>query len=97
MQKSKEGVKIWFWARDDNNVPYGVKHCDGSDLDPAWGDPDAYFPMDNCDYDSHMNDHCMVFDLTFCGDWAGNAFQASGCGPSCSSCESFIARAPVYL
>lgn len=84
-------MKIWFWARDDANVPYAVKYADGSNLDPSWGDPDAYFPMNSCDYDSHFNGHSIVFDLTFCGDWAGNTFEAAGCGPSCADCESLIA------
>ena len=72
-----EGVKVWFWRRDDPGVPDAVAQKGLSNLvfgdtptirpDPTWGPPGAYFPVgDFCDYDSHFNAHMMVFDLTFC-------------------------------
>ena len=53
--------------------------------DPTWGVPAAAFPVgDWCGYDAHFDPHVMVFDLTFCGDWAGADFPASGCGGDCN-------------
>ncbi|KAL4249522.1 Glycosyl Hydrolase Family 16 [Abortiporus biennis] len=68
-----KGVQIWFWSRNDPTVPNEVR--------------DASFPLqtDNCDYDAHFNAHILVFDLTFCGDWAGadSVYGSSGCPGNC--------------
>jgi len=56
----------------------------GISPNPGWGMPAASFPVgDNCDYDSHFDAHVMVFDLTFCGDWAGAVYPDSGCPGDC--------------
>lgn len=69
----EDGIRIWFWSRNDPNVPPEI--CDSDSQDgpsdltpsPSWGRPEASFPLgDNCDYDSHFDAHSMVFDLTFC-------------------------------
>ncbi|KIP10918.1 glycoside hydrolase family 16 protein [Phlebiopsis gigantea 11061_1 CR5-6] len=93
-----EGVRVWFWRRNDPTVPPAVAQPPspgfGSALfgggavitpDPTWGMPAAAFPAgDFCDYDGHFDPHIMVFDLTFCGDWAGADFPNSGCGGDCN-------------
>ncbi|TFK81990.1 glycoside hydrolase family 16 protein [Polyporus arcularius HHB13444] len=90
---SGPGVRIWFWARDDPRVPLEVRAPPPTGLfAPAslyptawWGQPDAVFPLsDNCDYAGHFDPHVFVFDLTFCGDWAGTAYSASGCPGDCN-------------
>jgi len=92
MQKSaSQGINVWFWPRDDPGVPPAVKW--GSDTvlpSSSWGLPDAAFPLDSCDYHSHFNDHRIVFDLTFCGDWAGAMFSSCGSG----SCSDFVDNNP---
>ena len=72
----QDGVRIWFWSRNDPNVPPEIRDMPQRGLlggppdispDPSWGNPEASFPLsDNCDYDSHFDAHSMVFDLTFC-------------------------------
>ncbi|KAJ7287593.1 glycoside hydrolase family 16 protein [Mycena rebaudengoi] len=88
------GVSIWFWSRNDPSVPIEVK--DGlSTVNPdpgMWGMPQASFPVDTCDQ-SRFDAHQVVFDLTFCGDWAGSAFSTAGCGPS--SCQEFVDNNPA--
>ncbi|KAI0730351.1 concanavalin A-like lectin/glucanase domain-containing protein [Fomitopsis betulina] len=86
----REGVRVWFWPRDDPTVPADVRWAVGDPEvrevfpGPGWGAPVAHFPMGReCDYESHFDDHMMVFDLTFCGDWAGMAYPNSGCRGSC--------------
>jgi len=88
MARSKEdGIRGWFWGRDDPGVPQEVRGGEETrevSPSPAWGLPVAHFPMGReCDYESHFNEHMFVFDLTFCGDWAGNAYPTSGCSGSC--------------
>jgi hypothetical protein len=93
MQKSpSQGINIWFWTREDPGVPLAVKFGWDTILPcESWGMPDAAFHVDSCDYDSHFNAHRVVFDLTFCGDWAGALFPSS-----CSSdtCAGFVDNNP---
>lgn len=94
MQKTEsQGIKVWFWSRDDPGVPTAVSlGLDTILPSQSWGLPNAAFPPDSCDYTSHFNAHQMVFDLTFCGDWAGALFSSS-CGPG--SCSAFVDNNPA--
>ncbi|KAI0085156.1 concanavalin A-like lectin/glucanase domain-containing protein [Irpex rosettiformis] len=88
-----DGIRVWFWQRDDPLVPQQIRDGWGSvSPDPSWGVPEASFPnADFCDYESHFDQHMIVFDLTFCGDWAGADYPNSGCG---SNCEDFVNNNP---
>ncbi|KAJ6586860.1 glycoside hydrolase family 16 protein [Mycena vulgaris] len=93
MQRAPCGIYMWFWSRDDSAVPLEVSQGLGTvNPDQAlWGVPDAAFPTDGCDYASHFDEHSIVFDLTFCGDWAGAVYGDSGCP---SSCEDHVNNNP---
>ncbi|CAE6376808.1 unnamed protein product [Rhizoctonia solani] len=83
MRRTQDGISVWFWGRDDSSVPEDVR-CGDKKLRPeSWGLPVADFPADNCDMRSHFGSHKIVFDLTFCGDWAGNEYPNSGCPGTC--------------
>lgn len=90
------GIQVWFWPRDSWRVPLQVRYPFifehigfGTD---NWGEPDASFPVKECDYSTHFDSHKIVFDLTFCGDWAGNVFASAGCGNS--TCVDFVDNNP---
>ncbi|KAJ7497235.1 glycoside hydrolase family 16 protein [Mycena latifolia] len=93
MQRGSCGIHMWFWSRNDSTVPLEVSQGISTvNPDPTlWGVPDATFPADECDYASHFDAHKIVFDLTFCGDWAGSAYGNSSCP---SSCEDFVDNNP---
>jgi len=103
MSKTRDsGIKIWFWRRGDHTVPPEISHGPtwrgGVLIDlpnPSWGDPAAYFPLDpgHCNYNQYFNAHVMVFDLTFCGDWAGKTWGSSGCGTG--TCENLVNNFPT--
>ncbi|KAI0675187.1 concanavalin A-like lectin/glucanase domain-containing protein [Trametes maxima] len=95
-----DGVRVWFWSRYDPSAPPEVKAPPYPTLlgqesvypTPAWGEPEAVFPLcDQCDYASHFNAHSFVFDLTFCGDWAGTDYPNSGCP---GTCDDFVMNNP---
>ncbi|KAJ7680263.1 glycoside hydrolase family 16 protein [Mycena polygramma] len=93
MHRASCGIYVWFWARNDSTVPIEVSQG-LSTVNPdqsLWGPPDAAFPTDSCDYRSHFDSHHIVFDLTFCGDWAGSAYGTSGCP---STCEDYVNNNP---
>ncbi|KAF7361946.1 putative glycosidase C21B10.07 [Mycena venus] len=88
MRRGECGIFVWFWSRRDPSVPPEVSQgLNTVNPDPSfWGEPDAVFPTDSCDYPSHFDAHSIVFDLTFCGDWAGSpsAYNSdTGCPGNC--------------
>ncbi|KAL4243543.1 Glycosyl Hydrolase Family 16 [Abortiporus biennis] len=49
-----------------------------------WGTPVAVLEPDSCDPIANFVNHSIIFDITFCGDWAGNSYATSGCPGTCS-------------
>ncbi|KAI9510935.1 concanavalin A-like lectin/glucanase domain-containing protein [Russula earlei] len=98
VKSPSSGIQVWFWPRDSPDIPTEIRHgvSNETTIYPTWqwGEPAANFPMlkDYCDYHDHFNAHRMVFDLTFCGDWAGNVWSTSGCGPT--TCVDFVNNNP---
>ncbi|KAG2008383.1 glycosyl hydrolase family 16 [Coprinopsis cinerea AmutBmut pab1-1] len=86
-------IKSWFWPRDSSTVPPEVVRQRHGVVQPArWGIPDAYFPAtDLCDLRSKFGPQRIVINLTFCGDWAGSVYGASGCP---STCVDFVNNNP---
>jgi len=67
MEKSRSrGVRVWFWSRTENRVPPTVKEDFGIVYPDSFGRPEAHFPTTSCDYDSHFDDHQLIFDTTLC-------------------------------
>ena len=63
----------------------------------SWGNPYSRFEVgEGSDCSSnHFNAHQIIFDLTFCGDWAGATFSDQ-CKTS-ESCESYVKYNPSYF
>ncbi|EJD03022.1 2 beta-glucans in both donor and acceptor sites of Gh16 Laminarinase 16a [Fomitiporia mediterranea MF3/22] len=80
---NKDGAAVWFWPRNDPKVPNEIK-SGAKSVNPgdSWGEPEALFPTDTCNWQQHFDAHNIVFDLTFCGDWAGSDFSCGG-GAQC--------------
>ncbi|KAH8982715.1 concanavalin A-like lectin/glucanase domain-containing protein [Lactarius akahatsu] len=99
MYKGRDSVKVWFYPRV-GYVPKVIRDGAGRGQrvrpDFTWGLPAANFPFfpDHCNYDQHFDAHQIVFDLTFCGDWAGSdgIWPTSGCGTG--TCPDFVNNNP---
>lgn len=61
----------------------------------AQGTPIAYFPDTSCDIGKVFSENNIIIDLTFCGNWAGDAFDRSGCGSNCTR-QSFSPALDTY-
>ncbi|KAJ6610875.1 concanavalin A-like lectin/glucanase domain-containing protein [Mycena sp. CBHHK59/15] len=57
----------------------------GSPNPANWGTPVAALAPAACDPLTFFVNHSIIFDITFCGDWAGNSYATSGCPGSCST------------
>ncbi|KAG5645194.1 hypothetical protein DXG03_006712 [Asterophora parasitica] len=87
------GINVWFWPRNDPNVPLAISEGRKTVWpDASWGPPEARFPVDSCDHAAFFDPHSMIFDTTFCGDWAGATFGSAGCGAG--SCNDFVDKNP---
>ncbi|ETW74900.1 glycoside hydrolase family 16 protein [Heterobasidion irregulare TC 32-1] len=80
MKWDQDGIAVWGFYRVA--VPQDVK--DGSPNPANWGTPVAMLAPDNCDPLTYFVNHSIIFDITFCGDWAGNSYATSGCPGTCS-------------
>ena len=89
MEWTGESVKIWFWSRD--RIPPNA--LSASPNPSTWGRPSAKF-YGSCNIDQKFRNHQLVFDTTFCGDWAGNTWGKSSCAKKAPSCTDFVAHHP---
>ncbi|KAG2074811.1 glycoside hydrolase family 16 protein [Suillus decipiens] len=86
MERTLHYIKVWFWERCDPFVPLDVRTGAWIIDTDTWGIPAANFPNNTeCDIQSHFGGNNIIINLTFCGDWAGNAavYNASGCPLDC--------------
>ena len=84
-------IRMFYFPRA--SVPQDIKN---KKPDPSkWGLPYARFDIGSCGSScpsSHFKNNKIIFDTTFCGEWAGAAFG------SCSktlSCKNFVYQNPA--
>ncbi|KAF2275967.1 endo-1,3(4)-beta-glucanase-like protein [Westerdykella ornata] len=82
------GIKVWYWAARD--VPGNIRN--GNPDPNSWGVPQANFA--GCDFAAKFRDMHIVFDITFCGDWAGGVWGQSSCAQMNPSCNAYVAEQP---
>ncbi|EME79233.1 glycoside hydrolase family 16 protein, partial [Pseudocercospora fijiensis CIRAD86] len=90
MEWTTDFISIWFFPR--GSYPRDVL---GSNPDPSgWGLPLSNFKL-SCDIAKSFQDHSIVFDTTFCGDWAGSAWAGdSQCSGLADTCSSYVENNP---
>lgn len=91
MELTDNHIAIWFFPRGAAPASIANRHLDSSSL----GTPMALF-QGSCNLTELFNQQMIVFDTTFCGDWAGRTFAESGCsmngrGSSTQSCVDYVA------
>jgi hypothetical protein len=86
-------IRSFFFQR--NSIPSDISSKTPNP--ESWGKPYARFEISeasDCN-SNHFSAHNIIFDLTFCGDWAGATFS-SDCTAS-ESCESFVKYNPQFF
>ncbi|CAF9927851.1 MAG: hypothetical protein HETSPECPRED_006683 [Heterodermia speciosa] len=83
-------INIWFFPR--GTTPADISN--GVPNPATWGAPVAQFDG-SCDIDSHFQNQQIVFDTTFCGDWAGAVWSSSAkCAALAPTCQSYVQNNP---
>ncbi|ORY64620.1 concanavalin A-like lectin/glucanase domain-containing protein, partial [Leucosporidium creatinivorum] len=82
------GISVWRWTR--SAIPSDI--ATGAPKPTSWGTPIAQWGNSTCNTASYFKDLQMVFDITTCGDWAGNQYvwqstaDSGSCYPKYSTC-----------
>ncbi len=90
-------IRMWFFPRDF--VPISI--ANGMPDPRAFGAPIANFQgPTTCDIDSKFVQHKIIFNIDFCGQWAGNGYGTSGCPLTANisgwdSCVNFVGNNPM--
>lgn len=84
------GISVWFFPR--SSIPSDISS--GWPDPSGWGQPLATF-SGSCNIDNMIKSQQIVFDLTFCGDWAGAVWSSdSTCSAKASTCQDFVQNNP---
>jgi len=93
MQWTSDYIRVWFFPR--GSVPADI--TTGTPNPSAWGLPAANLQGD-CDIDEHFQQHKIIFDTTFCGEYAGVKWNdTTSCYASTGypTCPEFVAAQPA--
>lgn len=74
MEWTSTAIRIWSFPRDA--IPESI--TSGSPDVNAFGLPVANFEG-SCDIDNYFYNHSLIFNVDFCGQWAGPTFDTDGC------------------
>ncbi|KAI9931601.1 hypothetical protein ASPWEDRAFT_105915 [Aspergillus wentii DTO 134E9] len=86
---TSDAINIWFFPH--SNIPSDI--ANKKPTPSSWGQPTAKYAGD-CKIDSHFKNMNIVFDVTFCGDWAGNTWSSSSCASKANTCQDYVANNP---
>lgn len=94
MQWTSDFFKFWFFPR--GSIPASI--ASGRPNVDAFGAPQADY-RGSCDIDAHFQEHRIIFDTTFCGDYAGTMFRQPDCPPGVNAdpnetCPHYVATHP---
>jgi len=85
----QSAIRVWYWPR--TSIPSDI--TSGKPDPSTWGLPYANFVLGSSCPSTHFFNHSVTFDLTFCGDWAGDVF-ADDC-PNMGTCENYVKSNPA--
>ncbi|KAJ9480240.1 Glycoside hydrolase [Pseudozyma hubeiensis] len=87
-----KGVRVWYFPNNNPSaIPSDLSASSTSLNTDAWPTPNAYLPISSCHAD--FEPHNIIFDITLCGDWAGNTYAQTSCSagqyPACSDAVAY--------
>jgi len=74
--------EITAWSFYRAAIPQDI--LSGTPNPSGWGTPAAKLVPTHCNpLSNYFMNMSIIFDITFCGDWAGNSYATSGCPGTC--------------
>ncbi|PRP78600.1 endo-1,3(4)-beta-glucanase [Planoprotostelium fungivorum] len=84
------GIRAWTFTKD--TLPSDIR---SDSIDTAqWPQPNAYFPFGSSCSADHFGAQTLIFDITFCGDWAGSNWVYNTQAACPGSCKDFVSYNP---
>ncbi|KAJ6785493.1 hypothetical protein PWT90_04305 [Aphanocladium album] len=84
-------IAVWFFPR--SRIPLDITN--GCPNPILWDKPIASFSAGlSCNTHSKFINNRIVFDTTFCGDWAGNVWTNNAECQALGSCKDYVASNP---
>ncbi|MDI1488190.1 MAG: hypothetical protein OHK93_007464 [Ramalina farinacea] len=93
MEWTSGSIDIWFLPRGDGRITNALSDSP----DPTqWGAAMAAFQGgQGCTIDDHFMNNNIVFDTTFCGDWAGSVWSSDAtCSSKAATCQDYVSAHP---
>ena len=83
------GISVYFFPR--SSIPSDISS--GTPEPSSWGSPVAHF-SGGCDFGTSFTNQQIVFDTTFCGDWAGadDVWGESCAASTGKSCVDYVGQ-----
>ncbi|KAJ2972865.1 hypothetical protein NUW58_g9090 [Xylaria curta] len=93
LQWTSDAIRIFFFPRS-SGIPTDIE--EGNPNPSNWGMPAASFSGGGCNIDANFMNHNIVFDTTFCGQWAGRVWGADPvCSTKAPTCEEYVGSNPT--
>jgi hypothetical protein len=90
MEWTSQAIKVYFFPR--TAIPADI--ASGSPNPSSWTQPVAAFS--GCNIDQHFQNHNIVFDTTFCGQWAGQVWDTNPkCKALAPTCNQYVGANPA--
>lgn len=86
------GIRAWFFPRSAIPADMTSAHPDPS----KWGTPTAAWPESGCDSSKHFGPQTLIFDISICGAWAGQADTFQATCPNQGSCLDLVRNPRNY-
>jgi hypothetical protein len=93
------GIYATEWTNDHISIYHFAAGSAPADIaagapNPAgWGQPAASWPASGCNIGGIFKNHNIVFDNTFCGEWAGAVWgNDNTCKAKAGSCQDYVAN-----
>ncbi|KAF2000418.1 glycoside hydrolase family 16 protein [Amniculicola lignicola CBS 123094] len=97
MEWTRDGISVWFFPRDalESTAKATIPDLTTNPDPSTWGTPLARFSGAGCDFSKRFRDLKIIFDTTFCGEWAGKEWSES-CAEKTgvSTCEEYVRENP---
>ncbi|TFK29483.1 hypothetical protein FA15DRAFT_736446 [Coprinopsis marcescibilis] len=81
MKWDENGIAVWSFFR--NAIPKDLAN-ETPETD-TWGPPSAVLMPSRCDLGWYFKEHVIIFDITFCGVWAGVTYTDTQCPGTCET------------
>ncbi|KAL6703448.1 nicotinate-nucleotide diphosphorylase (carboxylating) [Coniothyrium glycines] len=99
MEWTDSSITVWFFSHADPNTALLFPSFPSNSTvpDPSqWPSPLAHFSGNGCDFAQRFKDMKIIFDTTFCGEWAGREWEKGGCKAKTGvdTCEKFVEENP---